>query len=110
MDIQLPEISMTLIQDIAIRGVTALLIFVIGRWLAKLTMKLVKRAMANAGVEDTLETFLGNLLYYVLLAAVVIATINNSAFKRPRCWRYSAPRASLSAWRCRVRCRISRPA
>lgn len=76
MDIQLPEISMTLIQDIAIRGVTALLIFVIGRWLAKLTMKLVKRAMANAGVEDTLETFLGNLLYYVLLAAVVIATIN----------------------------------
>ena len=67
---------MTLVQDIATRGVTALLIFVIGRWLAKFVTKLVKRAMRKADIEDTLETFLGNLLYYVLLAAVVIATIN----------------------------------
>ena len=76
METQIPEVSMTLVEDIAIRLVTALLIFVIGRWLAKFVTKLVKRAMKKADVEDTLETFLGNLLYYVLLAAVVIATIN----------------------------------
>ncbi|MBT8442075.1 MAG: mechanosensitive ion channel [Gammaproteobacteria bacterium] len=76
MEMQLPEVGMTLVQDIAIRGGTALLIFVIGRWLTKFVTKLVKRAMRKANIEDTLETFLGNLLYYVLLAAVVIATIN----------------------------------
>jgi small conductance mechanosensitive channel len=76
MEIQLPEISMELVQQIGVRVGLALAIFVFGRWLAIFVTKMVKRAMAKADVEETLMTFLGNLLYYVLLAAVVIATIN----------------------------------
>jgi len=76
MDIEIPAVNMTIIQDIGVRVLIAIAIFIIGRWLASLVTKMVKRAMATANVEETLTTFLGNLLYYVLLAAVVIATIN----------------------------------
>lgn len=61
--------------EFGLKIVAALVIFVIGRWLARLASNLAKAAMARADVEDTLEKFLGNLLYMVLLAVVAIATI-----------------------------------
>lgn len=76
MEFELPAISMEFVQDIGVRLAFALAIFVVGRWLAKFVTSMAKRTMTKAGVEKTLMTFLGNLLYYVLLAAVVIATIN----------------------------------
>jgi len=62
--------------DFGIRIVTALLIFVIGRAIAGILVRIAKRVMARAKVEDTLERFLSNILYYLLLTVVIIATIN----------------------------------
>lgn len=83
MDTEIPEVNMTMIQELmptiqtfGMRILVAVVIFIVGRWIASLITKMVKRAMAKADVEDTLLNFLGNLIYYVLLAAVVIATIN----------------------------------
>ncbi len=76
MELEVPEVSMTLMQEFGMRILIAAAIFVVGRWVAKLITRMVRRAMQKADVEETLLTFLGNLVYYVLLAAVVIATIN----------------------------------
>lgn len=83
MENELPEVDLTMIQEMmpqiqafGLRLVIAIVIFVVGRWIASLITKMFKRAMAKADVEETLSNFLGNLVYYVLLVAVVIATIN----------------------------------
>ena len=54
---------------------TAIAIFVIGRWVAKGVTGLIRKAMARYEVDHTLERFLGNLVYAVLLTFVVLAAI-----------------------------------
>lgn len=63
----------------------ALVILVVGRWLALWFAAIVKRAMMRGDVEETLSRFLGKLIYYSLLTAVVIAAadqagINTTSF------------------------------
>lgn len=50
----------------------ALAIFVFGRWFAMWLSVIAKGALARAGVDTTLRRFLGKLIYYILLAGVVI--------------------------------------
>jgi small conductance mechanosensitive channel len=76
METELPEVSMTLLTQLGVQAATAIAIFVIGRWLAKFATNTVRKIMAKSQLEDTLENFLANLLYATLMAAVVIATIN----------------------------------
>jgi small conductance mechanosensitive channel len=76
METELPNISMDLATQLAVKAAAAVAIFVIGRWLAKFATSSVRKLMAKRDIEDTLENFLANLLYAVLMAAVVIATIN----------------------------------
>jgi small conductance mechanosensitive channel len=55
--------------------VAAVLIFFIGRWLAKLLTLLVSKAMEKAHVDPTLRSFIKNLLYTALLLMVIIAAL-----------------------------------
>ncbi len=59
-----------------LRVVGAIVIFVVGRWLAGLISKLVGRAMTKAKVDATLTSFVQNLCHIALLVFVVIAAIN----------------------------------
>ena len=54
----------------------ALVIFVLGRWLASGVSRLVKRAMNRVGVDEILVSFVGNILYFALLVVVVIAALD----------------------------------
>ena len=65
-----------LVTDLGLRLLVAVVIFFVGRWAAQMITKQVRRFMAKADIEDTLEQFLGNLLYALLLTFVIIATIN----------------------------------
>lgn len=56
--------------------VVALLIFVVGRWLAARISGTLADAMGRRKLEPTLVNFLSQLLYYALLAAVAIAALN----------------------------------
>ena len=76
MDIEMPALSTELLGLMGIRLISALAVFIIGRWVAKILTKVAKKAMAKSDIEDTLEHFLANMLYYTLMAAVIIATIN----------------------------------
>lgn len=53
----------------------ALLIFIIGRWVAKLVRKSVSKLMAARGLDPMLVAFLAAILYSILLVAVVIAAV-----------------------------------
>ncbi|NIP17884.1 MAG: mechanosensitive ion channel [Xanthomonadales bacterium] len=56
------------------RIVIALLIFVIGRWIARWLTKSFRRVVE---LEETLENFLANIIYAVLLTAVIIAALQS---------------------------------
>ncbi|MEJ2692463.1 MAG: mechanosensitive ion channel, partial [Candidatus Thiodiazotropha sp.] len=53
----------------------ALLVFVVGRWIAKLLTKALERVMTRGKVEQMLVSFLGNITYTALLAVVVLAAL-----------------------------------
>ncbi len=57
------------------RIVAALLIFVIGRWIAGAIANAVTRAMERAGVDDTLNSFLRSLIFMTLLVFVALTAV-----------------------------------
>jgi len=72
---ELIEILKTTGVDLAINIVTALAIFVIGKWVANMITKAVRTLMQKREVDKTLETFVGNLIRMVLMVFVIIAAI-----------------------------------
>lgn len=58
------------------RIIAAVLIFVIGRWLVVRVTKLIAHLLERNRVEQTLVSFLKNIVYYSLLIAVIIASLN----------------------------------
>ncbi len=72
------EIMNTIYGYIAEYGLSilaAVLIFIVGRWLAKLVSKLLGKAMTKAKTDKMLVNFLENLCYVALLVFVIIATL-----------------------------------
>ena len=55
--------------------ILALLVFIIGRWVAKLLTKTLERIMTKGNVDQMLVSFLGNITYTALLAVVVLAAL-----------------------------------
>ncbi len=60
----------------AINLTLALVIFVIGRWIARAVTRALGRLMKRAGLDESLVDFLGNLIYAALLVVVIIAALD----------------------------------
>ncbi|MGD8569084.1 MAG: mechanosensitive ion channel [Gammaproteobacteria bacterium] len=60
----------------AINVVAALIVFVVGRWLAKAVVKLISKMMRRGKVDETLISFLSHVIYIALLIVVVIAALD----------------------------------
>ena len=58
------------------RVIAAIVIFIVGRWVAKGVAKLLRRVMTKSGTDETLVKFVGNMVYIALLAFVIIAALN----------------------------------
>jgi small conductance mechanosensitive channel len=56
--------------------VYAILIFIIGKWVARLASKMASTAMLKSKLNETLASFLKNIIYYVFLIFVCIAALN----------------------------------
>jgi small conductance mechanosensitive channel len=54
----------------------ALLIFIIGKWIAKIVSQLVEKGLQKAKVNDTLASFTKNLAYFGILIFVIIAALS----------------------------------
>jgi len=59
-----------------LRAIAAILIFIIGRWVARALRNMTRRMMTKKEVEPTIVSFVCNLVYITLLVFVVIAAIN----------------------------------
>lgn len=62
--------------EFGINVVTALLIFIVGRWAVGLFTRALSRLMRKQEVDATLQSFVGNFVRMVLLVFVVIAAIS----------------------------------
>ena len=71
-----PELINTYLVPWGLRIVAALAIFIVGRWIIKMVVGFATRMMRKAQVDEMLTTFAGNILYTVLLVAVVIAALD----------------------------------
>jgi small conductance mechanosensitive channel len=56
--------------------IAALLIFIIGKWLAKIVSQLVEKAMLKTKMNKTLVTFTRHIVYFTILVFVIIAALN----------------------------------
>ena len=56
--------------------VYAILIFIIGKWVAHLLSDISHSTMRKAKLNDTLSTFLKHIIYYLLLIFVCVAALN----------------------------------
>jgi len=56
--------------------VVAVIIFIVGKWLAKVIAGLIEKLMIKSKIEQTLATFVRNLSFYGILTFVIIAALN----------------------------------
>jgi small conductance mechanosensitive channel len=61
--------------------IVAIVILILGRWLAMWLASLGRKAMVRGGIDETLSRFLGKLIYYGLLTAVIIAAADQLGIK-----------------------------
>jgi len=65
-----------LLSDGLIKLVLALAIYIIGKWIARLLTQSLMKLMNVRNVDPTLVTFLSNMGYAILLAAVILAALD----------------------------------
>ena len=79
MDLDFSKLLNTIYELLTVYGlrvIAAIVIFVLGRWVALGVAKLIKRIMIKSKVDETLVSFVRHLSYITLLAFVVIAALN----------------------------------
>jgi small conductance mechanosensitive channel len=66
-----------LIATYAVRVLVSLAIFFVGRWAAHLLVDALKKVLTRAKVDQTLVSFMGNLLYYTVLLIIIVTALSN---------------------------------
>jgi small conductance mechanosensitive channel len=70
-----PDAAIKMLQSYGPPVVQAILVFVIGRVVARVISGMIVRATKKARVDETLGRFLGNLAYIIMLTAVCISAL-----------------------------------
>jgi small conductance mechanosensitive channel len=75
MDISIDTVLNSYLIPWGTKIVMALLVFIIGRWIAKVLTKALSKVMTKSNVDQMLVNFLGNIANAALLAVVVLAAL-----------------------------------
>ena len=75
MDISIDTLLNTYVISWGTKIVMALLVFIIGRWIAKALTRTLQKIMIKSQVDPMLVSFLGNIVNAALLAVVVLAAL-----------------------------------
>jgi small conductance mechanosensitive channel len=67
---------MPMLSNWVIKIVIALVIYIIGKWIAKRITNFVKKLMNARDADPTLVNFLSNVVYAILLVAVILAALD----------------------------------
>ena len=62
--------------DILIKIAIALVIFLVGKWIARKITDIVKKGMSRANMDAALVSFLGNGVFMILMVCVVLVTLD----------------------------------
>ena len=54
----------------------AIVIFIIGKWIARKVTNLIKKGMTKSSMDETLVSFLGNGVYMILMVCVILVTLD----------------------------------
>ncbi|MEM7794926.1 MAG: mechanosensitive ion channel domain-containing protein [Cyanobacteria bacterium P01_C01_bin.118] len=68
---QLQEVGLTLGLNIGV----AIAIFFVGRWVAQVLRRIVKKSLSKTRIDRTLVAFASNMSYYVIMAFVLLAVL-----------------------------------
>jgi small conductance mechanosensitive channel len=71
-----PEILGPLVLDWGLKLIAALLVFVLGRWVAKVLTKWFAQVIGKADVDSTLIKFLSSAVYMALMVFVVLTALS----------------------------------
>ncbi|MEO0869303.1 MAG: mechanosensitive ion channel domain-containing protein [Cyanobacteria bacterium J06642_11] len=69
--VRLQEVGLRLGLNIAV----AIAIFLIGRWIAKILRRFTRKTLAKTRIDATLVVFASNMIYYVIMAFVLLAVL-----------------------------------
>ncbi len=59
----------------------AIVIFIIGKWVANFLTKMMKKIMEKSKVEPTLSSFLGDMIFIFLMVLVILAALSTLGIK-----------------------------
>ncbi len=63
------------LQVFGLKLLVAVIIYIIGKWVAGVIKKTIKRSMIKSGKDATLTNFISSIVYFVVLLFVIIAAI-----------------------------------
>ena len=75
--INFEEITNTYLYPWGIKVAFSIIIFVIGYYITKLLIRLLKKVLDNAGMENILVNFISSIISWLLLLFVIIAALSN---------------------------------
>lgn len=67
--------------DFGLKLAAALAIFIIGRMIAKAIVRGARKAMQRIGVDETLQSFLGNIISVLLTVVILLAAVSQLGVK-----------------------------
>lgn len=73
-----PELMQTIFEgasQFGLQVIAAIVVFVVGRWVARRVSRLIQRGLTRANTDPTLVGFFGNISYFGLLLLVIIAAV-----------------------------------
>src|SRR5512136_493828 len=62
--------------EYGLKILAALLIFIIGKYVARFVSKVIEKAMLASKLNQTLVAFIKNIAYYAVMTFVIIAALN----------------------------------
>ncbi len=70
------DLAYTFIEKYAVNLIVAILILVIGIWLSKKAVRIIRKLLEKQGIDITLQKFLGDLIGWVLKVLIFITAIS----------------------------------
>ncbi|MDD4855011.1 MAG: mechanosensitive ion channel [Sulfuricurvum sp.] len=71
------DLALNFTTEYGLKLLGALAIFLIGKWIAKQFLKLMRRGMEQAQIDATLISFFNNVVYVALIIAIIVAAASN---------------------------------
>lgn len=75
-NLSLPESLSQTVLTLGMNAIVAILIIMIGRWLARRAANLARDLMTHRGIDPTVGGFVTNILYMVMLVVVLVAALS----------------------------------